>query len=527
MNTGHRFQKSCFSKLDIFGIGYSFLINGQDKLRTITGATFTLIYCVIILSLFFGFGVDLYLRKNPKVSFNTEISNYKMYNLSNKNFTYAYRVEDENGEIFLDDTVVYPVVYYGHYEIKNGSWVLRELKELPRKRCLSLDTSTEKEAYYNISLKNWFCVDFDNMSLGGNWDGNFVTFLQINIYQCNNSTRNNTCKTEEQIIHTLKHPRSSGNLFFSDLSLNLVPFMNNYENPFKTNLVNNYYLLSLELAKRKIFTLKNTYINNDVGWFFEDVKRNSVITTDTVFPDMTLKDKWDQNLLYSSYLYLGNKIDTYYRSYTKIQEVIASVGGFAKFFYTCIFLLYTSLNSFFKNWELIQIFPFNEDEYMHQRGGVAIKPNLENSLQELKRENSKLSESKETKRNTYYKFWSLFCYRYCNSKNTKNYHLEKFRLYRNYFEKYLNITSYYKLNNNFKTLLKITLSKPQIRIIKLVKPKLKEKKENFENQDISLNLIRDYFTTTNNISNINNSLQDHNFISLLDHNTKSLLKLIK
>lgn len=84
---------SSINYLDIFGVGFNFLVDGRYKQKTMGGAILFLLYFFIFIGLFFGFGIDLYQRKRPKVSFNTVIKDYNEVSLSNKNFTCSYRVE--------------------------------------------------------------------------------------------------------------------------------------------------------------------------------------------------------------------------------------------------------------------------------------------------------------------------------------------------------------------------------------------------------------------------------------------------
>jgi hypothetical protein len=96
--------KSCLiNYMDIFGVGYNFLVEGVNKKKTMGGAILSFLYGLIFVGLFFGFGIDLYQRKRPKASFNTAIGEYKEIPLSNSNFTYAYRVEDRLANIILDE----------------------------------------------------------------------------------------------------------------------------------------------------------------------------------------------------------------------------------------------------------------------------------------------------------------------------------------------------------------------------------------------------------------------------------------
>ncbi len=78
-----------FSQLDIFGSEYVFLTDGNEKFKSNSGSVLTIIYCIIVVALFFGFGIDLNQRNNLRVSFNTETVPYFPRNMSNLDFTYA------------------------------------------------------------------------------------------------------------------------------------------------------------------------------------------------------------------------------------------------------------------------------------------------------------------------------------------------------------------------------------------------------------------------------------------------------
>ncbi len=236
---------------------------------------------------------------------------------------------------------------------------------MEKRRCHEYPGYEEKEAVFNISLKNWYCVDFENHTWGGNWDGNFVYFYQINVEQCINSTENNnTCSTQDVISNSFINPRSSGNLYYSQMTMSVQPSMNDFSLPLKPHLVNYYQMLNLELSKRKVQTFKLTSVYNDVGWFFQDIKINSVYSLDFAENDFTLKKKWEEPLVFSTYNYLGNKRDTYYRTYTKIQEVIAAVGGFAKFFYTCILITFFYVQKVYRDLIIINKIKFNTDSFV-------------------------------------------------------------------------------------------------------------------------------------------------------------------
>lgn len=249
-------RQSLYSKLDLFGIGYNFMINGQDKYKTNTGASLTILLSFILIALFMGFGVNLYQRNSPNVSMNSEIGEYTKINLTNSNFTYAYRIEDTNGDMLIDPTILHLEVFHIHYvyNVTLNTWQEIFINQMEPTRCYDIEGIKEKEELLNFSLKNWYCMDFkDNFKMGGNWDGNFTYSWQVNTIQCTNSTENNnTCKSQEEIESILQNDQTAGNLFYSYLYLDVVPFMDNYDNPLSNTLIDHYEMLSLKTAKRNI-----------------------------------------------------------------------------------------------------------------------------------------------------------------------------------------------------------------------------------------------------------------------------------
>ena len=49
------------------------------------------------------------------------------------------------------------------------------------KKCSELPYFIEKQETFNTSLENWNCIDFDDVYLGGNWDG--ISFMEFQFTQ--------------------------------------------------------------------------------------------------------------------------------------------------------------------------------------------------------------------------------------------------------------------------------------------------------------------------------------------------------
>ena len=347
-------RKFSFSSIDFFGLSYNFNIDGEETHKTNSGAFFTIFYFVIIIGLFFGFGVDLYQRKRPKVSNSNKIVDYQETMLSNNNFTFAFRVEDRTGAMIQNDSIVSLELTYFYYIMgKDGAWKSIFSDILPFKKCGEFNLTKEKEVFYNISLASWYCVDFDNFKIGGNWDGNFVYGLIVNTKQCQYS-KNKTCLKEDDLKLSFQDELTGSNYFYSFLYMEALPEMDNFEKPINTHLINKYDLLNLKLTKRSIHFYKQVTAENDKGWFISDLENLNYYSSDSIISDFSLKEEFSQDVLYTHLIYLRNKIDIYNRSYTKIQEVIANIGGFTKIFFSILSYIYLYLGKVLKNTFLIK-----------------------------------------------------------------------------------------------------------------------------------------------------------------------------
>jgi hypothetical protein len=541
------------NKVDSFGVNYNFQINTKDKFQTSLGALFTIFLYLVICILFIQFGADVYKRTKPKVSLNTDIGEYKEIQLSNKNFTYAYRIEDQNGLQMIDDSKFHQRVIYHHFKIINGSWKNIFDKYLPRKKCSEISNYKEKEEYFNISLESWNCIDFDNITLGGNWDGNFNYGLEVNTRQCQNGT-SVICSPQEE-INKLFSPEDQGNrIFYSELSMEVYPSMDDYNAPLKTHLVNNYELLNIGLNKRNVKTYKTTQIINDVGWFFpEYLNQDLIISTDTSMNDFTFKNPEKSSQLYDQFIYLGRKLDTYNRSYYKIQEAVAAVGGFSRIIYIVLnFMFYYAAQTYrylfllsnlfyeseetkkcntnfrsvsnnlnnshlFNNSDMnnLNLFKneFNKEKFLINPNNIQTKNKLViNNEVEVKADYSNLVNIKSENKNDivnnkkvltnlqlnsakkpikiFYK--DYFKYKYCCIKNKNqvvNNHLRMIKDYQAYFSRCLDILTYLNTLNEFKNLKQMLLDDHHRDMIETKKHKIKEKFSSSLNESKLRNLV--------------------------------------
>jgi len=100
----------------------------------------------------------------------------------------------------------------------------------------------------------------------------------------------------------------------------------------------------------------------DKGWIFPDYETETLLGTESILQDFAFKDELNQNFIYSHTIYFGNKLEMYNRSYVKVQQIIASVGGFAKACHFILCCLYSYLGAYLKDIMIINKFDFEIEE---------------------------------------------------------------------------------------------------------------------------------------------------------------------
>jgi hypothetical protein len=176
-------MKNMLYLVDFFSRDLNFSINSHLKYKTKFGGLISLINIVILGLLIYKFGEDFFLRTNPKYLQQTIYpARYENYTITNKNFSFAFRIEDLNAIQVDRDDLIYIDFVYLHYEIKNGEWNLLEEKSLDYSKCLVNDVGNESE-FEKLNLKNWYCPRLDNLTVGGNWDESYVRYFKIWVYK--------------------------------------------------------------------------------------------------------------------------------------------------------------------------------------------------------------------------------------------------------------------------------------------------------------------------------------------------------
>ena len=346
-------------QFDIYGSSYTINTLGQEKYKTWFGCLSTLITVIIVGVATFLFGTDLLYKKNPKVINYVEIlKESEPLFVNSANFTIAWRIEDYSGApIAEENKYTFPSVGFFEYQ-RNSDGEFEQLQNIviEPKKC-SETRAKENPTILDLDLETYYCIDFEEIKQArdpssevpfyGNFDENYVANVYIQFNSCRVSIETDNyydCVSFDEAVRR-------NNLGYQFISL-ILPRLNfkpsSFESPLNEYFENNYTKLSPYSETFQTTKFSNVRMENDVGWIFEDVQIIDAIEkteSNQVFGFLSEKayDGSGSAYHFTFDTYLSRNKIVIKRSYMKIQELAANVGGILKAIMTFL-SFFSSLN---------------------------------------------------------------------------------------------------------------------------------------------------------------------------------------
>lgn len=312
-----------FSKLDFIGPEFNFESENSIRHRTVPGAIFSLLTFIVALVITVYFGQEVYHKKSPSVSSSHEYLDYSEIYLKDFpimfNFYDSYAREITNINQYLDFKVYIftiaedsSVSAYYNYTLINCNSQLEYF-------------SNENKNYVEYMLTQtdytYLCVNFDDSMKFQNSFGSInSTYLQVVMSICVEGTRE-TCDLSDNFIYT-----SSMNAAITFVDSYVDSTI--YNNPVIKYVNRKVQPLAYGLHKLGNFKVLNNEFISDNGWLLESFEHIRYKEFDELALDVYLMEGSIK------YLYVMNieaptlRLKTN-RSYMKVQELFARVGGIA------------------------------------------------------------------------------------------------------------------------------------------------------------------------------------------------------
>ena len=320
--------------LDIFNIKFNFYANNQPNNRSLFGGIMTSIYLTICILIFIILSIDDLKRLNP-ITTMSEISyaERKLVNMEKEKIWIPFRMVDYENNFIDHREILYikPYLIEGRYNETIGM----DLKYTLLNYKLCNETSMAKRPsnhIINVPLNQLFCIEKDDMLFGGNWNNDFLNYIEINLYLCEDDIAYNSSDPRcSKIVNYLKDLNSS--LIF-DFHFPVVQFQpTNFHTPIEIIYKNYYYRLSTYNYKIEKLFIKENILSDDINMLTNNYKNSSCWGMSILYSDdYYLSNKYDAisdnsntSRIYALNIYMDDGLVYYTRTYKKIFLIISNV----------------------------------------------------------------------------------------------------------------------------------------------------------------------------------------------------------
>ena len=171
--------------LDFYGTYLHWYVNRQKKLYTHLGGALTITSFIICFLVLIYLSKDFLIRNNPQTTENDDPnSEYKKIKFGEEKIYIPWTISDYQFHKVNFTGLLYPVIYY-FYSVKdiNTGELSYNYKKLNYSFCNKTNIKSLKyKNSINIDIDNYYCIDMDNINMGGDYFHDFYYYIQLIFY---------------------------------------------------------------------------------------------------------------------------------------------------------------------------------------------------------------------------------------------------------------------------------------------------------------------------------------------------------
>ncbi|CAD8069656.1 unnamed protein product [Paramecium primaurelia] len=351
-------------KFDLFAQPIQLLVNEKEYHQTIFGSILTLGLLLLFSNLLYSKLISLFDRNNP-TSLSSEIyhSQPEIYQLLPQNFTMTFAFQNSTYHTYIDDSIYVVKAQLVHkYEKvvdgnKNEVW---DKQELPLIECSS-DIIKQKdlsEYFSHFDLPTNYCIDWnkiDKINLEGTFDAPAYQYILIQFFICTEETKKDKqCKEQQEIKKALEQ-----NYFSFQISSYTTNLMNP-NSPYNPKGQDLFTTISSNIYKEISIYLEPLTTLTDVGLIETELEYYKTLRygRHTEMLDISSND-----LIMNVVVRLDTTEYVDYRTYSKIQEILAELGGLWQVLFSFFYIISKPINRISRYLQLINsLFELNDSE---------------------------------------------------------------------------------------------------------------------------------------------------------------------
>ena len=317
--------KSFCLDLDFLGKTQRFTIAKKRSFQTYIGSFFSVGIGVIVIYFTIYFGLQILQRKKPELLHTSTINpNPPKFELTNDNFVFGIALENPDYSVYINESIYHlKVEIHSQVQVGNGL-VETTVKEMPLVRCNEYEFKLLPEYFHPLDLENLYCIDNKNAKyeIEGDFGTDVWTYITFSFSRCKNSTQNNnSCMPDDEITHRLDGGYLG--IFMTDKTI----VATNYKQPAEIYGKNIFSTVSPYYFNEVWCYMKHITVNTDKGLLMDMIYSEEHIAFENLRESIEYKTvETFLNLIFR----FSQTVEIYDRSYSRIQEIAADIGGIMK-----------------------------------------------------------------------------------------------------------------------------------------------------------------------------------------------------
>lgn len=319
-----------FQYLDIFGFSPRFTILREKTFNTLYGFIMSILILGTIIYSIWHFGNEIFFKDKPRVIMTTyNDANPLRINLTDADFMIALGLQRPSYDFFIDETIYELIVNQNIITRKGDGITELAQNSIEIIKCSEKRIEILPNYFKGLDLKNVYCFkNASNIFIQGDFGRESWIYLDFSFRPCVNTTKNsNHCKSLESIKTELDGGYMG--LFISDTTIE----PSNFTYPNAIYGKNIYQTFSMRNFRDFWLYFKTIQVISDNGWLMENKIINNFFNFDFE------KETWDYRDTDNGFFKLAIRCSSsrlvFERTYIKVQEIAANVGGIVKFLLIC------------------------------------------------------------------------------------------------------------------------------------------------------------------------------------------------
>ncbi|CAD8161459.1 unnamed protein product [Paramecium pentaurelia] len=332
-------------QFDLFAQPLQLLVDKKEYHQTLFGSILTVLLLALFSNLLYQKLVTLFDRSNP-TSLSSEIyhSQPEQYSLMPSNFTMTFAFQNSSYNTYIDESIYVVSAYLvkKSAKLQDGYKIdVYDKQELPLVKCNQqlIQQQELKEYFSHLDLPTNYCIDWNkipNIQIQGTFDAPKFEYIIMQFNTCTEQNKKSQpCKSQKEIEQALTQN------YFSFQISSQTTNLKNPNSPYQPKGQDLFTTISSNIYKEISIYLEPLTTITDVGLIQTKLEYEKTLRygRHTEMLDLSQSD-----LIMNVVIRLDTTEYVDYRTYPKIQEILAELGGLWQVLFSLFYIISKPIN---------------------------------------------------------------------------------------------------------------------------------------------------------------------------------------